>query len=56
MPVHRLTSVTVGVPDVATNVAFYEEFGLTQSSPGVLASRDGGDQLRLVPADRRRLQ
>jgi catechol 2,3-dioxygenase-like lactoylglutathione lyase family enzyme len=53
--VHRLTSVTVGVPDVAANVAFYEEFGLTQSSPGVLASRDGGDQLRLVPADRRRL-
>jgi catechol 2,3-dioxygenase-like lactoylglutathione lyase family enzyme len=55
VPVHRLTSVTVGVPDVAANVAFYEEFGLTQSSPGVLASRDGGDQLRLVPADRRRL-
>ena len=53
MPVHRLTSVTVGVPDVAANVAFYEEFGLTRSSPGVLASRDGGDQLRLVPADRR---
>ena len=55
MPVHRLTSVTVGVPDVAANVAFYEEFGLAQSSAGVLASRDGGDQLRLVPADRRRL-
>jgi len=55
VPVHRLTSVTVGVPDVAANVAFYEEFGLAQSSAGVLASRDGGDQLRLVPADRRRL-
>ena len=55
MTVHRLTSVTVGVPDVATTVAFYEEFGLAQSSPGVLASRDGGDQLRLVPAARRRL-
>jgi catechol-2,3-dioxygenase len=40
---------------VARNVAFYEEFGLTQSSPGVLASQDGGDQLRLVPADRRRI-
>jgi catechol-2,3-dioxygenase len=53
--VHRLTSVTVGVPDVAANVAFYEEFGLSQTAPGVLASRDGGDQLRLVPADRRRL-
>jgi catechol-2,3-dioxygenase len=52
---HRLTSVTVGVPDVAANVAFYEEFGLRQTSPGVLASRDGGDQLRLVSADRRRL-
>ncbi|HMG40027.1 MAG TPA: VOC family protein [Acidimicrobiales bacterium] len=55
MTVHRLTSVTVGVPDVAATVAFYEEFGLTRSSPGVLASRDGGDQLRLVPAERRRL-
>jgi catechol-2,3-dioxygenase len=55
MPVHRLTSVTVGVPDVAANAAFYEEFGLTQSAPGILASRDGGDQLWLVPADRRRL-
>ena len=55
MTVHRLTSVTVGVPDVAANVAFYEEFGLTQTAPGLLASRDGGDQLRLVPADRRRL-
>lgn len=55
MTVHRIVSVTVGVPDVAATVAFYEEFGLTQSAPGVLASRDGGDQLRLVPAARRRL-
>jgi len=53
--VHRLTTATVGVPDVAANVAFYEEFGLTQTAPGVLATRDGGDQLRLVPAERRRL-
>ena len=55
MSLHRLTSITLGTPDVAASAAFYRDFGLTESAPGVLATRDGGEQLRLVQAPRRRL-
>jgi catechol 2,3-dioxygenase-like lactoylglutathione lyase family enzyme len=55
MGLHRLSSITVGVPDVAACAAFYRDFGLTELRPGALATRDGGEQLRLVPAPRRRL-
>lgn len=59
MALHRLTSITLGVPDVAASAAFFGDFGLTRpSSPhGAvrLATRDGGDQLELVDAPTRRL-
>jgi catechol 2,3-dioxygenase-like lactoylglutathione lyase family enzyme len=52
---HRLTTITIGVPDVASTAAYYEEFGLTPSGAGRFATADGGEQLRLVPAPQRRL-
>jgi catechol 2,3-dioxygenase-like lactoylglutathione lyase family enzyme len=63
MPLHRLTQVTMGVPDVTGTAAYYRDFGLTQSgaedsrpAPGVVMSTtDGGDQLRIVESERRRL-
>lgn len=55
MGLHRLTTITVGVPDVAAASAFYGEFGLDERAPGVLATTAGGEQLRLVHAARRGL-
>lgn len=55
MALHRLTSITVGVPNVGETAAYYEEFGLTPDGGGWLATRDGGRQLRIVPAPTRRL-
>jgi len=52
---HRLTSITIGVPDVAGTAAYYEEFGLTPTGEGRYATVDGGEQLRLVPSPHRRL-
>ena len=53
MGLHRLTSITLGVPDVSASTAFFHDFGLT--GDGVLATRDGGDQLELVPSATRTL-
>jgi catechol 2,3-dioxygenase-like lactoylglutathione lyase family enzyme len=53
MGLHRLTSITLGVPDVAASTAFFHDFGLT--GDGVLRTRDGGDQLKLVPSATRTL-
>ncbi|HEY0573760.1 MAG TPA: VOC family protein [Pseudonocardia sp.] len=60
MGLHRLTSITVGVPNVAATAAYYAEFGLTPAGqPGTgaarFATRDGGEQLEIVPSPRRRL-
>jgi catechol 2,3-dioxygenase-like lactoylglutathione lyase family enzyme len=55
MALHRLTSVSIGVPDVAETATYYEEFGLTRLEGNRFASVDGGEQLRLVPSPRRRL-
>jgi catechol 2,3-dioxygenase-like lactoylglutathione lyase family enzyme len=61
MSLHGLTSITLGVPDVDTVARYYEEFGLTQTqaSPDgqrrVFATAEGGEQLTIVPAPRRRL-
>ena len=55
MALHRLVSITIGVPQVAPVAAYYEEFGLTPAASGRLATADGGEQLTLVPAPRRRL-
>ncbi|TDD40157.1 dioxygenase [Actinomadura sp. KC06] len=55
MALHRLSSVTIGVPDVAGTAAYYTEFGLNPDGDGWFRTRDGGRQLRLVPAPFRRL-
>jgi catechol 2,3-dioxygenase-like lactoylglutathione lyase family enzyme len=59
MGLHRLTSITLGVPDVEASAAFFGDFGLARSSsePGQVrfATRDGGEQLELVEAPTRRL-
>jgi hypothetical protein len=52
---HQLTSFTLGVPNLAETAAYYREFGLADEGDGWLATRDGGRQLRLVPAATRRL-
>src|SRR5438128_12436308 len=55
MPLHRLTSVTIGVPNVAETAAYYTEFGLTPQQDGWFGSREGGRQLRIVHSLMRRL-
>src|SRR5437867_12596606 len=61
MALHGLTAITLGVPDVDEVAKYYEEFGLSPSATRsdaaarVFATADGGDQLRLVSAPRRRL-
>ena len=55
MSLHRLASVTMGVPDTATTAAYYTQFGLTPGADGWFATRDGGDQLRVVHAPTRRM-
>ena len=54
MALHRLTTLTLGVPDPATVGSYYEEFGLTALGDGRYATVNGGEQLRLERADRRR--
>ena len=55
MALHRLTAITMGVPNVAETAAYYAEFGLRAEGDGWLSTRDGGRQLRVVPAPTRRL-
>ena len=55
MSLHRLSHVTMGVPDVEATRAYYTDFGLQPGSDGKLSTRDGGDQLKIVSAPRRRL-
>ena len=55
MALHRLTSITVGVPDVAAAAVFYRDFGLDEAAPGRFATASGGEQLRLVASPQRRL-
>ena len=54
MALHRLTTVTIGVPDVAAAAGYYEEFGLAPLGGGRFATADGGEQLRLVATPTRR--
>jgi catechol 2,3-dioxygenase-like lactoylglutathione lyase family enzyme len=56
MSLHRLRHITVGVPDVAATSGFYEAFGLTPVRTGSFATRDGGEQLRLVQTPWRRME
>ena len=55
MALQGLAEMTLGVPRVDETRAFYDEFGLTESSPGVFATADGGDQLRVVERPYRQL-
>ncbi len=55
MAVHRLTSITVGVPDVTTVAAYYGDFGLVPTHDDRFATVDGGEQLALVRSPHRRL-
>lgn len=55
MALHRLTSVTMGVPNVAQTSDYYAEFGLQPADDGWFTTLDGGQQLRIVHAPTRRL-
>lgn len=55
MPLHRLTSITIGVPNVEETIAYYTEFGLRPSGGAGLATRDGGEQLFIEHSKQRRL-
>jgi catechol 2,3-dioxygenase-like lactoylglutathione lyase family enzyme len=55
MALHRLTSVTIGVPNVEETIAYYTDFGLTPHDDGWFTTRDAGRQLRIVHAPTRRL-
>ncbi|MGV9350228.1 VOC family protein [Streptomyces spiralis] len=55
MSLHRMKSVTIGVPNVAATRSYYQEFGLTATDGGWLATTDGGPQLRIVESPSRRL-
>ena len=56
MPLHRLTQLVLGVPNVDQTAAYYRDFGLTAADDGTaLSTVDGGEQMRIVPSDRRRL-
>jgi catechol 2,3-dioxygenase-like lactoylglutathione lyase family enzyme len=48
MALHRLTRVTIGVPNTAETAAYYTEFGLTPLSNGSFSTEDGGEQLKIV--------
>jgi catechol 2,3-dioxygenase-like lactoylglutathione lyase family enzyme len=59
MSLHRLTCITLGVPNVDATADYYTEFGLTPTTaagrPNTFHTVDGGEQLRIVAAPRRRL-
>ena len=69
MPLHRLTHIVMGVPNVEQTAAYYTEFGLipadTPAGPAggdaasggrrAFATVDGGEQLTIVGSDLRRL-
>lgn len=55
MPLHRLNSLVIGVPNVGETSAYYSDFGLTQDDAGWFTTRDAGRQLKIVHAPTRRL-
>ncbi len=54
MALHRLSSITIGVPDVEDSCRYYAEFGLTRNGAG-FATSDGGEQLRIIKSPTRKL-
>lgn len=55
MALHRLKSLTVGVPDVDRAVGYYSDFGLEQIAPARFATVEGGEQFVLEHSPVRRL-
>jgi catechol 2,3-dioxygenase-like lactoylglutathione lyase family enzyme len=55
MALHRLSSFTFEVPDVASVLSFYSEFGLTDNLDGSMSTTDGGRQLFVRTGNRRRI-
>jgi catechol 2,3-dioxygenase-like lactoylglutathione lyase family enzyme len=61
MGLHRLTEITIGVPDVAAAAAYYTDFGLTPiaskegDQDARFSTQDGGEQLTLKRTGLRRL-
>ena len=55
MSLHRISSITIGVPDVEKTSEFYRDFGLPEAGTAVFATADGGEQLRLRHSPLRRL-
>jgi hypothetical protein len=54
MALHRLQSLTIGVPDADPVSSYYREFGLTSSNGVEFDTKYGGQQLRLTEAATRR--
>ncbi|MCS7480452.1 VOC family protein [Umezawaea endophytica] len=57
MALHRLTGITLGVPNVERTADYYAEFGLERQAGDDhrFATADGGEQLRITGSGRRRL-
>lgn len=55
MPMHRISSITLGVPDLESTAQFYTDFGLTPLGDHRFATLDGGEQLKLSYSPVRRL-
>jgi catechol 2,3-dioxygenase-like lactoylglutathione lyase family enzyme len=51
---HRLASITIGVPNVEDCSQYYDQFGLTRDGSG-FSTGEGGEQLRIVESPTRRL-
>jgi catechol 2,3-dioxygenase-like lactoylglutathione lyase family enzyme len=52
---HRLSSITIGVPDGPPVTEYYEEFGLSPDGDASFSTVDGGRQLVVQEASTRRL-
>ncbi|MDO9173761.1 MAG: dioxygenase, partial [Actinomycetota bacterium] len=55
MSLHRLLSITVGVPRPTELAEFYDEVGLATNAGGEVSSPDGGTQVIIEESPFRRL-
>jgi catechol 2,3-dioxygenase-like lactoylglutathione lyase family enzyme len=55
MGLHRLTAITIGVPDPDATADYYRDFGLADLGGHRFGTADGGEQLRLARTPQRRL-
>jgi Glyoxalase/Bleomycin resistance protein/Dioxygenase superfamily len=54
LALHRLASITIGVPNVEQTCRYYAEFGLTRAG-SCFSTSGGSEQLRIVESPARRL-